>query len=311
MNVPNVVVISSVNIDTTLSLPAFPSDGETIMGSRSLPRLGGKGANVAVAVACSGRARSLLCGAIGEDGRFLLQKLRIKGVDTSLIKVLNDKNTGAAFVFLDEQGGNRIIVDAGANSDFRISIDLLNAIRNSVVVLHLEINPAVTRDLAKAAKDAGAIVVLNPSPVPKHSGAFGPHDRAWCSVDVVVVNELEACQIAGVASGLIEKSIRTLQRRCSPQTRIVVTLGARGVMFSEAATSDVRFVPAVFVEHVVDTTGAGDTFTGYLAAGISAGLEFEQSIREAVVASAICVGRAGAADGIPTSEEVMKRLTTG
>lgn len=300
------VVVSSINLDTTLSVPAVPSNGETVRAKRAGPRLGGKGANVAVAVARSGLAPSRLCGAVGPDGQGMLATLADAGVDTALVTVLPDVDTGAAYILVDEQGKNRIIVDPGANEVFSPPDDLLNALRDAVVVLQLEIAGKVTREVARVAKDNGALVVFNPSPVPKTSGPFGQSDKAWRSVDIIVLNEIEIAQITGVEDGNVEEAIQHMRKRCGNTARVVVTLGAKGVIISECTEDDVKLIPAVFVEHVVDTTGAGDTFTGFLAASVAAGREFEMSVREAVVAAALCVGREGAADAIPNREEVLE-----
>lgn len=306
----SVVIVSSINIDTTLSVRVIPKNGESAIGKRASPRLGGKGANVAVAVARSGLAPSRLCGAIGADGIAMRTILSHAGVDTSLVDVLPDSDTGSAYILLDEQGENRIIIVPGANALFTPPKDLPNVMRNAIVVLQLEIEPQVTREIALAAKAVGAFVVFNPSPVPKPYGPFGLLDDAWKCIDVVVLNEIEVAQITGFQVGSIEEAIWALQKRCVSTTHVVVTLGAKGVVISNPSDNSVTEIPGVLVELVVDTTGAGDTFTGYLVASLAAGQEFELSVREAIVAAAICVGREGAANAIPSREEVLEWIAT-
>lgn len=299
------MVVSSINIDTTLHLHEHPSLGETTLATHTSRTLGGKGANVAVAASRSGHARTFLAGAIGEDGKFLLEQLRESGVDVSRVEILPDVATGAAYIMLEKGGGNRIIAAQEANARYGgLKDGMRGEMEGGVVVLQLEIEGKVVREAAWMGKEGGGIVILNPSPVTKNGKiVFGKGDEIWGLVDVVVVNEVEVRQLTGRES--VEDGARVLREWCEGgKVVVVVTLGAEGVLFDEG--EGVRYVPAARVEQVVDTTGAGDTFTGYLAGGIAAGREFEWCVREAVVAAAICVQREGAAVAVPTGDEVRR-----
>lgn len=300
-----VVVVSSINVDTTLHLHEHPSLGETTLATHTSRTLGGKGANVAVAASRSGHARTYLAGAIGVDGKFLLEQLREFGVDVTRVEILPDVATGAAYIILEKGGGNRIIAAQEANARYRgLKEGMGGDMEGGVVVLQLEIEGEVVRKAARMGKQSGGIVILNPSPVTKNGEVvFGEGDEIWGLVDVVVVNEVEVRQLTGREN--MEDGARVLREWCGREkVAVVVTLGAEGVLFNDGG--DVRYVPAARVEQVVDTTGAGDTFVGYLAGGIAVGREFEWCVREAVVAAAICVQRNGAAVAVPTGDEVRR-----
>lgn len=303
------VVVSSINGDITLKTRTYPAAGETVLATRSGPSLGGKGANVAVAASRSGLAPCRLAGAVGSDGAALVSTLQSLGVETSLVQSVESEETGAAYVILDEEGGNSIVVVQGANSLYKPDDKLGEAMRDAVVVLQLEIDGEVTREVAREAKKVGASVVLNPSPVPGEGDAFGTQDCAWGFVDVAVVNEIECGKLAGVGEGELNvaDAAEVLRGRCAEGARVVVTLGGKGVVIADGE-GEVKRVPAVRVDQVVDTTGAGDTLTGYLAAGVAGGMEFERAVREAVVAAGICVQRQGAALAIPDGAEVRRQV---
>lgn len=300
-----VVVVSSINIDTTLHVFKQPSLGETTLATRTSRGLGGKGANVAVAASLSGLARTYLAGAIGEDGKFLLEQLRGFGVDVSHVEVMKDVMTGGAYIILERGGGNRIIAAQGANARFGgVRGGMGEEMEGGVVVLQLEIEVDVVRQAARLGKEGGGTVVLNPSPVTKDGEVvFKQGDEIWNAVDVVVVNEIEARQLTGQDD--VQDGLKTLRGWCSRgDVTVVATLGAEGVLFDDG--SGMRRVGAAHVQRVVDTTGAGDTFTGYLAAGLAAGRELDCCVREAVAAAAICVQREGAAGAVPTGDEVAR-----
>lgn len=305
-----VLVVSSINGDIMLSTPTYPAAGETVLAKRSGPTLGGKGANVAVAVSKSGLSRCKLAGAVGKDGEQLLCTLRSMGVDTTLVRCVESENTGTAYVIVDEEGENGIVVVPGANGIYNGDDRLREAMRGAVVVLQMEINGDVTKRIATEARQVGATVVLNPSPVPLQGSAFCAGDEGWSLVDIAVMNEMEFRKLSVREGGDdLEQRVRVFRERCADKGRVVVTMGKNGVMYV-GEDGEVRSVAASDVDKVVDTTGAGDTVTGYLAAGVASGMELGKALELAVAAAGICVQRSGAAPSIPSGEEA-RRIVSG
>jgi ribokinase len=265
-DVGTVCVVGSLNIDLVTTVAGHPAPGETVRG-RGLDRLpGGKGANQALAAARAG-ARTLLCGRIGTDGTGYRDGLTERGVDCTGVHVVPGTPSGHALIAVDEHGENTIIVIAGANA----ALDAAEVDRHAdaiasadVLLLQLEIPmPGVLR-AAELAGRAGTRVLLNPSP-------WSPPPAELLAVaDPVVVNEHEDRQLP--ADGA---------------RSVCVTLGARGARWGEhtAWGGDVR---------VVDTTGAGDSFAGALAAALAAGVDDAGALRLAVAAGGAACGWAGA-----------------
>ncbi|HEX3648131.1 MAG TPA: PfkB family carbohydrate kinase, partial [Pseudonocardiaceae bacterium] len=228
---------------------------------------GGKGANQALAAATAG-GHTVLCGRIGGDGAGYRDGLTRRGVDCSGVLEVPDIPSGHALIAVDEHGENTIIVIPGANAAMTAAeVDRhAAAIRAAaVVVLQLEVPlPAVLR-AAELAGEAGARVLLNPSPFAV------PPDELLAVADPLVVNEHEAAQLpAGVARS------------------VCVTLGERGARWGDLE------VPAPAEVDVVDTTGAGDSFAGALAAALAAGSDEADALRRAVAAGSEACGWAGA-----------------
>lgn len=318
----SVLVFSSINQDVTLTLSTFPAAGETVFADALTTSLGGKGANVATAAANSQAAPSVhIIAAVGEDVTPQLQQLQSYGVDTSYVSTVPSSTTGRAFVLLEkETAQNRIIVHPGANLLLKENVTepLLHAFPTAVVVLQLEIAHHVSQHIAVRASTHGAIVIFNPSPVPKRTDPlFQPHAPIWSHAHIIIVNEVELQLLTDVSLSLADSAssfqdacapgIEQLRTRCRQDAKIVVTLGSRGVVYSEAV-SQIAFVPAVEIENVVDTTAAGDTFTGFLAAALGRGDSFDQCVRMAVVAAGLCVTNRGATDSIPTADQVSSAL---
>lgn len=242
-----VVVLGSLNADLVTAVDRHPAPGETVRG-RGLRRLaGGKGANQAVAAAAAG-AEVVLVGAVGDDeaGRAYLQRLRERGIGTDHLVVRPGQATGTALIVVDEAGENTIVVVPGANAT--VGDEALAALADlgpgDVLLVQLEVPLATVAEACRRASAAGARVVLN----------LAPYDELPADVvalaDPVVVNEHEAALLR--ESGLTAASL-------------VVTLGAAG-----ATWGDLVLEPPALAElgEVVDTTGAGDSFCGALAAAL-------------------------------------------
>lgn len=295
------VVVGSANVDLVVGVERRPGAGETVLGGDLAVHPGGKGANQAVAAARLG-ARTALLARLGDDdhGRLLSGSLAADGVDLSAV-LTSDAPTGVAMITVDASGDNSIVVSPGANSrllpaDVHAARDLLAGA--AVVSLQWEIPPRTVAAAAGAARRAGARVVLNPSP----PSELAPGVLA--AADPLVVNEHEARMLcAGTPGGAADDdpASRAALLLASGPRSVVVTLGPRGALVLDDRGPS--RVPAPRVD-VVDTTGAGDAFTGALAWRLAVGDALREAVRRAVRAGAFAVTRAGAQDSFPTEEEL-------
>jgi ribokinase len=279
-----VVVVGSANVDLVVDVPRHPRGGETVLGGRLRRSPGGKGANQAVAAAQAGGADTTFIGALGDDepADLLLVSLGGAGVRTDLVDRV-DAPTGTAFVTVAPDGENAIVVAPGANDRVRLGAAHAERIAAADVVLaQLEI-PLDVVTAAAVLRRPGALFVLNAAP------SRDLPDEAWDAVDVLVVNEHEAADLGG----------EDLLKRVPAA---VVTLGGDGCVVLERDRESVR-VPGIRVD-AVDTTGAGDTFCGVLAAALARGAHLTDAARLACAAGALAVTRPGAQAAVPTADEV-------
>ncbi|MFI8522986.1 ribokinase [Promicromonospora sukumoe] len=294
-----VVVVGSANVDLVVDVPRHPAGGETILGGDLRRTPGGKGANQAVAAARAGGAATTFVGALGRDesGELLLASLDGAGVRTDTVERV-DAPTGTALITVSPDGENAIVVAPGANSRVRVGAPQARRIAAADVVLaQLEI-PLGTVTAAARERREGALFVLNAAP------SRDLPDALWEQVDVLVVNEHEAGDLAG--PGVEDASPEALAAALLERVpAVVVTLGARGSLVARRGAELVR-VPAAEVA-VVDTTGAGDTYCGVLAAALArsgpAGLA--AAARLAGAAGALAVTRPGAQDAVPDAADVV------
>jgi len=288
-----VVVVGSLNVDVSLTCETIPAPGETVLASAVRRSPGGKGANQAVAAARAGGASTSLVGAVGDDadGRHLLDELGRAGVDTTQVAVLPGQPSGLALITVDHDGENAIVVAPGANSAVVVGASARELIHTADVLLaQLETpQPAVAE--AARSRRAGTPFILNAAP------AAPLTDELAREVDLLVVNEHEARSVAGTSD--LGEAVQVLVGRFPA---VLVTLAARGSELHRADQPVVR-APALAVP-VVDTTAAGDTFCGVLAAGLAAGLEVVHAMTAAGSAASLAVQRSGAQDSIPTQAEV-------
>lgn len=281
-----VVVVGSANVDLAVDVPRPPKAGETVLGGRLRRSPGGKGANQAVAAAFAGGADTTFVGALGSDeaADLVLVSLGGAGVRTDLVERA-DAPTGTAFVTVSPDGENAIVVAPGANDHVRIGAAQAERIADADVVLaQLEI-PLDVVAAAAAAKRPGALMVLNAAPSRELP------DSLWDVVDLLVVNEHEAADLAGEPEKLLKRV-----------PAVVVTLGGEGCAVLRRDQEPVR-IPGIPVD-VVDTTGAGDTFCGVLAAALAQGRDLPEAAKRASAAGALAVTRPGAQAAVPTAAEV-------
>ncbi|MBH5334985.1 ribokinase [Streptomyces pactum] len=295
----DLVVVGSANADLVVTVDRRPAAGETVLGSDLAVHPGGKGANQAVAAARLG-ARTALLARVGDDahGRLLLDSQRAAGVDTGGVLV-GGAPTGVALITVDPSGDNSIVVAPGANArlapaDVRAARGLLATAR--VVSVQLEIPLETVAEVARTVPPGTRLVVNASPPVP-----LPPAVAAACAV--LVVNEHEARVLlegdpAAGASGPEERARALLAR--GPQA-VVVTLGAAGALVADRR--GVVRVPSPAVTPV-DTTGAGDAFTGALCLRLAAGDDLAAAVRFAVRVGAVSVTRRGAQGSYPTAAQL-------
>jgi ribokinase len=279
--------LGSINADFVYSLPHLPAPGETLASTSRQVFLGGKGANMSVAAARAA-AETHHVGAVGQDGRWTVERLMEYGVDTRWIAEV-DLETAQAIIMVDVSGENSIILHPGANRaipENMLQSALAEANTGDWFVCQNETNLQLTG--VKLAKELGMKVAYAAAPFDASAITdVLPH------LDLLILNDVEMAQLKD-ASGkdAAELGVET----------VIVTNGADGsTLFNQ--TGEQR-IPAISVEPV-DTTGAGDTFTGYVLAGLDRGMPIQQSMIQATRAAALMVLRYGTADVIPDLSEVL------
>ena len=286
----------SLNIDHTYQLPHLVRPGETLASDSYHKSEGGKGFNQAVALAKAGQ-EVYLAGAIGQDGLFLRDYLQELGVHTEHLCVL-DAPTGHAMIQLDTEGQNCIILFGGTNGMItEAMIDEVLADFGAGDYLLLQNEISHVDSILRAAHAKGMHIILNPSPM-------SPELLTWPLelVEWFILNEIEGADITGKAQP--EEMLDELLRRY-PACHVVLTLGERGSVYADAAQ---RIDQSIVTAHTVDTTAAGDTFTGYFIHALLQGEAIQQALKTAACASAITVSRPGAGRSIPTAEEVQAAM---
>ena len=290
----DVVVVGSANVDLVLPVQRIPRPGETVLASGLTRGPGGKGANQAVAAARAGAVTAFVAALGNDDGGALLREaLSGSGVDLSLVSSV-DAPTGTAIITVDAAGENAITVAPSANATLTLSAAARAAVSQAKIVLsQLEI----PFDTVQAAAEASGYFILNAAPAAELSDELLGH------VDLLVVNETEAEAVGGPKlSSLLDRV-----------PAAVVTLGAQGAVILTRAADEIR-VPGVPVE-VVDTTAAGDTFCGVLAATLAARSstgsvtegDLTNAVRRANVAASLSVQAAGAISSVPHGDAIDAR----
>lgn len=294
-----ITVIGSLNMDLVISTPRIPALGETILGNGFFTAPGGKGANQAVAAARLG-GRVTMVGCVGNDifGKELLQNLSENNVEIKKVKQIENTPTGVAMITVKD-GDNFIIVDPGANSTLTpaMIVELETLIKESfMVVIQLEI-PFETVEMAIAlAHKHGTKVLLNPAPARTLS------DELLRNIDILTPNEKECEQITGLPIKTIDDAKAAalfLMRKGIPQ--VIITMGSGGVVYNDG--NKLLHKPVHKVK-AVDTTAAGDSFTGAVAVALSEGKSIDEAIDFANIVGALTVSKSGAQRSLPMRIEV-------
>lgn len=285
----------SLNIDYTYDVDHFVQGGETLSSLKLQTYTGGKGLNQSVAAGRSG-ASVWHAGAIGtSDGEFLLDLLEQSGVHTEYVARVPGAS-GHAIIQRDRQGQNCILLYGGANQ-------MVTAEQAEAVLSHFETGDwlilqneiSAVAEIMNFAHARGMKIALNPSPMNEKILHY-PLEYA----DLLILNEVEAARLCPDVGSDGHQMLQALRKRF-PECTLVLTLGKAGAWYW---AGEKQFFQQAFEVRAVDTTGAGDTFTGFLLGALARGNTAEQAMREAAAASAIAVSRPGAAPSIPTYIEV-------
>jgi len=302
--VPRVCVIGSANVDFTVALPRLPRPGETIAGGTLGANRGGKGANQAVAARLLG-AEVRMIGCVGQDdpGARIRQDLAKLGIGVEGLMSVPGAATGTALILVDPDGRNQIGVALGANE--RLTVEMASAHGDTiawadVLLCQLETPLPVVRWGLERAKEHGVTAILNPAPAQPLT------DDLLALADFLIPNESEAQTLSGLAVNDVESAREAAQQLLARGSRrVVVTLGGEGALACDQAAA--LHFPA-FPVNVVDTTAAGDAFSGALAVGIAAGGTLEQAIPLAAAAAALACTKRGAQDSLPDRKDVERFL---
>ncbi|MBT9672676.1 ribokinase [Secundilactobacillus kimchicus] len=298
-----VTVIGSLNVDTILTIPRLPKPGETLSMHDQTFAGGGKGANQGIAAGRAG-AETAFIGKVGDDenGRFMINSLTDSNVNVDQISVTKDAKTGQAFILLDDNGQNSILVYGGANQ--QLTVDDVKAaedtIANSDFIITQFETPVETAEAAfKLAKKHNVMTILNTAPAPEKISA-----ELLAVSDIISPNETEAQTLTGVEvtdeASMIEAANKL---HASGAKCVIITVGAKGA-FYHVNDDNYGFVDAFRVK-AVDTTAAGDTFIGALSSQLNPDFSnMAAAIRFANRASSITVQRMGAHPSIPTLAEI-------
>ena len=293
-----ILCFGSCNMDMVYSVDHILRPGETMAADALQMFPGGKGLNQAIALARAGAAVQF-AGCIGPDGQFLRDILTDCGVDIRYLRTVEEK-TGHAIIQVDKDAENAILIFAGANGTVtkaQIEETLADFSAGDFLLVQNEIN--LLPELVQAAAEIGMQIVFNPSPLNAQARAVNLR-----YVQYLLVNETEARDITGSDE---PAALQNYIRRNAPHLKIVLTRGKAGSVYFDAERT---YVQQAFKVKSVDTTAAGDTYTGYFIAGLSRGEGYQEAMRYASAASAISVSRQGAASSIPAREEVTAALET-
>lgn len=297
---PKITVVGSYAAGLTMRVPRFPTSGETLMGSQFKKLHGGKGSNQAIACARLGAAVSLVA-CLGRDGyaEEAMELYLRESVDVGGVRRSNDKPTGVGIILVDDQGNNEIVVDFGANLDLtpQLVMDQRELLSSAdAILLQMEIPTETVCAAMELACETDTLTILNPAP-------YNPIPQSmWCRATLVTPNEKEAKLILGyhpdkrisvedLGDSLLKMGIR----------QAVLTLGERGAYV--VSRQGCQHIPAHPVR-IVDTTGAGDTFSAALAVALCEGQTLTQAAAFAVRAAAQTVTKMGVVEALPYRKDL-------
>jgi ribokinase len=294
------LVFGSLNLDYVYTVDHIVCPGETIASSKVETYPGGKGLNQAIAISKAG-LDVYLAGSIGSDGTMLVDISHEFGVDTRFVRTVEGRS-GHAIIQVDSRGQNCILLFGGANqkNDIKYVDEVLSFFtKGDIILVQNEINEI--EYILKSAKSKEMITVLNPSPIDE----LIVSPKITTLVDVFILNEIECEAILKVAD---HNKMADLMIKQFPSSEVLITLGEQGSIYISNSESYKQKAQPVCA---VDTTAAGDTFTGYFLAGKVKRDTIPDTMKKASIASAISVTKQGAAKSIPFLEEVNKVFYAG
>ncbi|KAL5565014.1 hypothetical protein UlMin_028178 [Ulmus minor] len=305
---PPLVVVGSANADIYVEIERLPTEGETISAKTGQTLAGGKGANQA---ACGGKLAypTFFVGQVGEDahGKLIAEALGNGGVNLDHLNIIGEAPTGHAVVMLQSDGQNSIIIVGGANMRCwpeTLSDEDLELIRSAgIVLLQREIPDWVNIQVAKAASSAGVPVILDAggvdAPIPQELLKF---------VDIFSPNESELGRLTGMPTETFEEISQAVAKCHEMGVKLVlVKLGAKGSALFIEGKEPIK-QPVISAKKVLDTTGAGDTFTASFAVALVEGKSREECLRFAAAAASLCVQVKGAIPSMPDRKSVLNLL---
>ena len=306
-NTPHIIVVGSSNMDLVVKSARIPAVGETILGGDFIMAPGGKGANQAVAAAKLG-TKVFFIAKLGDDifGAKSLENFKNEGVNTKYVTRTKDAPSGVALIAVDQAGNNAIVVAPGANQKLTKN-DLEQAksdiASSGAVVAQLEIPLEIVEYAAKLANGCGVPFILDPAPARELS------DELLGRVDVIKPNETEARILTGIEVK-DENSARLAARSLLKRgvKAVIVTMGVSGYLLVDSQKDE--FVSARKVK-AVDSTAAGDAFTGALASGLAKGQSLSEAAFFANHVAALSVAKMGAQPSMPTIEAVEAFMKNG
>ncbi len=300
----SIVVLGSINMDLTTYVPRLPAPGETLFGSSFITVPGGKGFNQAAAAGRLGGS-TIFVGRVGDDpfGHGVLGLVAEEPIDMSRVTIDPDNNTGLAVISVDQAAENAIIVISGANmahDEAEVARCLPALEQAKVLLLQLESPLSVSLQVAKAAKERGAIVILDPAP----ASELPP--EAYQLATVMTPNEVETEMLVGIRPNdqIQAKACADLLLQRGVETAII-KMGAEGVYYQTKNESG--FVPP-FSVNAIDTVAAGDAFNGGLAVALAEGKRIGEAVRWGAAAGALATTKPGASSAMPTRAELDRIL---
>lgn len=306
-NQAGVVVIGSMTADATAKAKLLPRRGETVLGEEFTLVSGGKGSNQAAMASRMG-VHTWMVGCIGTDTfrSVVLESLHANKVNTDFVDQLANEKTGVAHIRVDSSGNNDIVIVPMANNQTNPErVDRFFASNPAVntILLQLEIPVPTVVYAAKSAKEKGLTVIFDPAP----AAAFPT--ELYQYVDIITPNETEAAALTGIEVVDIETAKMAANLLLEKGVKLaIITLAEKGVLIADANSA--RHLPAFKVE-IIDSTAAGDAFTGTLGACISEGKTIEEAVQYAMAAGALTVTKIGAQPSLPAKEAVISLMNGG
>lgn len=307
---PIIVVIGSSNTDMVIKSQTIPRPGETVIGGKFVCNAGGKGANQAVAAARLGGNVAMIA-RVGNDmfGEQARDGLAKEGIDVSFVRTDETAATGIALILVDEKAENLISVASGANenlspADVEAAQAQCQMISSAdILVAQLETPMATLQRTAELAQEFGVPLILDPAPAPKN----GLPDELLSRLTILKPNETEASFITGIeVCDLASARAAAASLHARGVKQVIITLGKDGVLVSDGISEPIH-LPSIEVE-AVDSTAAGDAFSGALACALAEGKSLQDAARFAIVAAGLSVTKLGAQQSMPTREEVELKM---